>query len=271
MELLYDEVIICRIENLSALLRTLAAPISSIGRLIKKLMISCIVPFSDDSTVFEDVVKHIVLCCPSLFHLVVDPSFHPLSIEGQSRALQRHNRLRISDSTAGITHLVWGHCLPFHDLISILQHCPNVESLRLHLPDDSNRPDIERALRTFLVLPHHKSLHFVSFRRGSMYVLDSRIRQQWSMPQLQRLTYGPHSYGFSDIVLFCQIHGHLLLYLHMGPDLIDWMLEVAVQDVLDVCPSLEHSVIWIIDLEYLDTMVSHPKIMWLDFWLDMSN
>lgn len=101
---LYREVIIRRLENLTALLRTLERGGKDLGGPVKKLMISCVMPFgTNDTTLFEDTVKRVIKNCPSLLHFVLDPSCHPLDV-----------RLRmdsISDGPSNVTHLDWGYCL----------------------------------------------------------------------------------------------------------------------------------------------------------------
>ncbi|KIM75148.1 hypothetical protein PILCRDRAFT_92249 [Piloderma croceum F 1598] len=277
LELLYDEVVIRRVDSLSALLRTLVAPSTDLGKLIKKFAISCVVPFGDDLTVFEQCVKCILAHCPCLIQFTIHPSFHPISIDTEPYEVQLRP-LRVSDDILNITHLDWGYWLLLSDLISLLPQCPNLKSLRFHLRsyDRIDQPDVENALSNSLVLPNLRELHFIRSdgpwgepNRSDTYV-DSRLAAQWSMPRLERFTYGnTHSLGFANIVGFCQTHGGSLRYLHLSPDWREWILNDTVQKVIDECPLLEHLVLWMSgDLEII-TALHHRKLMWMDVWLDL--
>jgi len=276
LELLYDEVVIRRVDSLPALLRTIVAPSTDIGEFIKKIAISCVVPFGDDLTAFEQCVKCIVTHCPSLTQLIIHPSF-PISIHAELYEVQLRP-LRVSDDILNITHLDWGYSLLLSNLISLLPQCPNLKSLRFHLRsyDRIDQPDVENALSNLVVLPNLRELYFVrsdgswgELNRSDTYV-DSRLAAQWSMPRLERFTYGnTRSLGFANIVGFCQIHGGSLRYLHLGPDWREWILNDTVQQVIDECPLLEHLVLWMSGNLEIITTLHHHKLMWMDVWLDL--
>jgi len=186
--------------------------------------------------------------------------------------------LRISDGTLNITHLDWGYCVQLSDLVSLFPRCPNLTSLRFHLRsyDTLDQPDLENALRNSVVLPNLVALHFVRSdgdwgppNRPETYV-DTLLAAQWSMPRLERFTYGnTRSVGFANIVGFCQIHGGSLRYLHLGPDWRDWILNDSVQKIIDECPLLEHLVLWVsVDLDIIHSL-QHPTLMWMDVWLKL--
>ena len=275
--LLYDEVVIRRVDSLPALFRTIAASSTEIGELIKKIAISCVVPFGDDLSAFEQCVNYIVAHCPSLSQLTIHPSFHPISIDTEPHEVQLRP-LHISDGILNITHLDWGYCLLLSDLTSLLPRCPNLESLHFHLRsfDRIDLPDVDNALSNLMVLPNLRELHFVR-SDGALgapnsfdtYV-DSRLATQWSMPRLERFTYdNTRSSGFANIVGFCQVHGGSLRYLHLGPDWREWILNDTVQKVIDECPLLEHLVLWMSGNLEIITDLHHPQLMWMDVWLDL--
>jgi len=272
--LLYGEVVIRRVDSLPALLRTIVAPSTDIRELIKKIAISCVVPFSEDLTAFEQCVKRIVAYCPSLSRLTIDPSFHPISIDTELHE-ERLLPLCVSDDILNITHLDWGYSLLLSDLISLLPQCPNLRSLHFHLRsyDGLDGPDIENALSHLVVLPNLRELHFVRLDGlwGLDNYVDSRLAAQWSMPQLERFTYvNACSLGFANIVGFCQIHGGSLRYLHLGPDWREWILNSTVQNIIDECPLLERLVLWMLRNLEIITSLWHRKLMWMDIWLDLS-
>ena len=275
--LLYDEVVIRRVDSLPALLRTIVAPSTYIGELIKKIAISCVVPFGDDLMAFEQCVKRIVAHCPSLCRLTIHPSFHPISIDTESHQV-RLLPLRVSDDILNITHLDWAYCLLLSDLISLLPQCPNLRSLHFHLRsyDRLDQSDVETALSNLVVLPSLRELNFVRSddpwgALDSPYTdVDSQLAAQWSMPRLERFTYGnTRSLEFANIVGFCQIHGGSLRYLHLGPDWREWILNDTVQNVIDECPLLEHLVLWMSGNLEIITSLHHRKLMWMDIWLDL--
>jgi len=273
--LLYDEVVIRRVDSLPALLRTIVSPNTDIGELIKKIAISCVVPFGDGIMAFEQCVKCIVAHCPSLSRLTIDPSFHPIPIDTGPHEVQLRP-LRVSDDILNITHLDWGYCLLLSDLISLLPQCPNLISLHFHLRPYNrlDQPDVENALSNLVVLPNLRELHFVrsnSPRGLDTYVVDSRLAAQWSMPRLEQFTYGnTRSLVFGNIVGFCQIHGGSLRYLHLGPDWREWIINDTVQNIIDECPLLEHLVLWMWGNLEIITSLRHRKLMWMDIWLGLS-
>ena len=272
--LLYSEVIIRRVDSLPTLLRTVSVPDSGIGHLIKKLMISCVVPFGDDLSLFERTVNGIIAHCPSLSHLTMHPSFYPVAVDAEPSEIHLQP-LRVSNITPNITHLDWGYCLLLSDLVLLLQHCPNLTSLRFHLHsyDHLNQLDFENALRTLVTLPNLRELYYVRSDSTNGFLdtyVDSVLAAQWSIPQLERFTYGnTRSLGFADIVGFCRIHGRSLRYLHLGPDWRDWILNDTVQKIIDECASLEHLVLWMSGDYDIIHSLSHPKITWVDVWVDL--
>jgi hypothetical protein len=178
----------------------------------------------------------------------------------------------------------------FSDLVSFVQHCPNIESLRFHLRscDLNGLHDIEKALDIetlypessdlvqaldiVLVSPNLRELRLVrsDVIGNSIDRLDLRLGAQWSMPQLQRFTYvNTNSLNFADIAGFCQIHGRSLRYLQLGPEWRHWNQDDTVQGILDECPLLEHLVLWMSTLDAIYPL-SHLNIMWVDMWVDMS-
>jgi hypothetical protein len=273
IELLYKEVIIRWADSLALLLRTLVAPGSHVGRLIKKMVISCFVPFGNDLTVFEESMKHVIANCSSLSNLILDPSFG-LSQNAPYNSISRS--LRIEDGVLNIRHLDWGHNLLLYDLVSVLQYCPNLESLRFHLHDDHHH-DFQNAISTSVLLPRLQELQLVRDSPNPLIEhAESRLTARWSMPQLQRFTYDNNDFprfvnrlGLVDIVGFCRIHGGSLRYLHLGPDLREWVGKDALQGILDQCPTLEHIVLWMSGNLHTVCSLVHPKIMWIDVWVEM--
>ena len=117
IESLYNHIIIRCVNNLAALLRTVNASAGSrVGRLVKELVIVCLVMFGDDLTLFEASLEQVIVNCPSLSTLVVGPSFYlvPRDLEVDLRPL------RFCHGTLNVTHVEWGCCLLLDDLVSLL-------------------------------------------------------------------------------------------------------------------------------------------------------
>jgi hypothetical protein len=267
IELLYKEVVIRRADCLAFLLRTLVAPGSRVGRLITRMVISCIVPFEDDLIVFEESMKHVIANCPSLSNLVFDPSFPPLSQLTTDRIFRS---LQIGDGTFNITHLDWGYSLLIGDLVRLLQHCPSLESLQFHLHD--RHSDVQKVIGTTVLLPHLQELQLLRYdaTNNAIEHFESKFAARWSMPQLQKFTYnnnGPSA--FADITGFCQIHGSSLRCLHLGPDWREWIGTDTLQGILNQCPALEHLVLWVSGNLRTVSSLGHPKIVWIDAWVDL--
>jgi hypothetical protein len=262
MELLYGNIIIRSVENFAALHRTLVAPDSCAGRLVRKMMISCVVPFGDHLMMFEECMKRIIVHCPLIASLAVDLSFRSSSVDTRPWHPPYQNlglllrTMHVSDVTLNITHLHWGCCLQLRDLVSMLQHCPKLKRLQFypHTQDD-----------TLVVLPNLQELHFGysdCISSSPTFCAESWLGAQWLMPQLQRLT------SFADVTLFCRTYGHSLQYLHLGPDWRSWSYT-TVQTILDECPLLDHLVLWNLDHPDAIHLLSHPKVMWIDMWVDI--
>jgi hypothetical protein len=184
--------------------------------------------------------------------------------------------LRVSDITLNITHLDWGQCLLLSDIVSLLQQCPNLTSLRFHLrsyQDYAGRPDDEDVLRTLVTLPNLRELNFIrlnSSNSSPLSGLDKALAAQWSLPQLEQFTYDyPRAFRFAHIVAFCQIHGGSFRYLNLGPVWGAWIQTYTLQKIIDECASLEHFVLWMSgDYDIIHTL-SHPDIMWVDVWVEL--
>jgi hypothetical protein len=169
MELLYGNIIIRSVENFAAFHRTLVAPGSCAGRLVRKMMISCVVPFGDHLMMFEECMKRIIVHCPLIASLAVDLSFRPSSVDTRPWHPPYQNlglllrTMHVSDVTLNITYLHWGCCLQLRDLVSMLQHCSKLKRLQFypHTQDELERYDVEDYPDdTLVVLPNLQELHF---------------------------------------------------------------------------------------------------------------
>jgi hypothetical protein len=231
------------------------------------MVISCFVPFGDDLTVFEESMKHVIANCSSLSNLVFDPSFQLSQNKPWWRRVSRS--LRIGDGALNIRHLNWGYNLLLDDLVSVLQYCPNLESLQFHLHDD-HHSDFQKAISTNVLLPRLQELQLVRHNGSNPLIehAESRLAARWLMPQLQRFTYNNNDFrGIVDMAGFCRIHGGSLRYLHLGPDWRKWVGKDALQGILDQCPALEHLVLWMSGNLHTVCSLVHPKIVWIDVWV----
>jgi hypothetical protein len=270
IELLYGKVSIRWVDSLAALVCTLVAPTFHVAKLVKKIMISCMIPFGNDITAFEKCMKHVIVNCPSLSSLVVNPSFQPVPRDIPSWELVLRS-IRVSDGIVNIRHLDWGYYLRLDGLVSLLQHCPNIESLQFHLHDHYHRV-FEKASSMLVLLPHLQELRIVRHDIPGTPIdhAESKLVANWSMPQLQRLIYSnSDSFGLANIVEFCRFQCSSLRYLHLGPDWRHWILADTLQNTLDECPALEHLVLWMSGNLGIIHALSHPKIMWIDVWVDI--
>jgi hypothetical protein len=279
IDLLYEDAFIRSVDNVARLHRTLASSGSDLRHLVKKLGVICVIPFDDDDLpAFDQCLKDIIAYCPFLSNLIIRPSFHSAAKTWDGRGEIALGRLRVFDGgiLSNITRLDWGCGLTMYCLLLLLPLCPNLESLRFYLePYDSRKGyDSTPAARDVLTAPLvFNNLRELVYLRtdGLTHDLRDFPGLEWSMPRLRRFTY---SGGLlhTSLPAYFKIYGQSLRYLHLGSHWTNWLYTLApnttLQVILNECPLLEHFVLWAMgDLEMLSTL-SHPKILWLDIWLD---
>jgi hypothetical protein len=278
------------VDNLARLHRTLTTSGSDVGRLVKKLVVSCVVLFAD-LTPFEQCLRQIIASCPDLSHLVIHPSFHPVFINLRPwtpLSFQEHTEVKLRsvcafDKILNITRLDFGSSLLLSDLVSLLPFCLRLESLRFYLrnEDSPGHPGSEEALNTSLELSNLRELLYIRsdslVPMGANTYVDNTLGSRWSLPLLRRFTYVfMDGSAWADICGFCGFNGRFLRYLHLGPDWRSWIIrfgttvQESLQEIFDECPVLEHLVLWISGAPGILYSLSHTTIMWIDLWMEIS-
>lgn len=261
LEILYEEVIIRRIGQISALLRTLETG-PYFGTIIKSLEVNCFVPKAYFSLFRENIGK-IVKHCPLLHKIAFVPQVYllehpvpfPISFLGISRT---------------ITHLKCDPSFDFNSVAPGLVHLSQtLISLSVTFSSQETTPSDTKAL-----LSHLRYLEIRCDRPSSIDILH----QVLIVPALTHFTLactncrGSRLSDFSSILQFCASRGSNLRRLQLNCICTDVRDRSAVtdifQEIFNGCPFLEHFVQFAKCSAYLLSL-SHPTIRWIDEWDDI--
>lgn len=250
VEMLYEDISFRRIGQISAFLRTLRNN-PYLGSLVKAVSVHCFVPHGY-STLLHQNLERIISDCSRISRIAFSVPY----------TVQLYQTLP-SLTYKNITQIEFGPTIGFDSLSSALSELGAVlVSLSMHIPLVpllTTRPLRLQSLKKLRFRIGHKSQNTVS-----------NLASQWIMPSLQSLTFdidGEPFHRMSCWKQFCTSHGRNLKCLVIVP--IPWRHAKKsrlheLQDLLDLCPSLEHIVIppfYEIELD-----VSHPNVKWIDIW-----
>jgi len=259
MPILYEEVVLRRMTQLPALLRTVELPDANFGHLVKRVDIKCYVP-PDELPFLDSQFLRLFDKCPNVVWVGYDAITSPEPLKWTC-AFQRLTAF--SNLFPKLTRLECGTNVDFGNLVGVLQKCNSLESLTCHLQLPSGEPVVHDLPQ--VDLPNLKALS--CYDTGTEYLAS--IASQWSMPNLEQLSAVALQLGMPDNVYktttdLLRAHGLHLKFLHLlqlGPE---------TQDFLGHCPSLKHLVL----SPNSSHPTSHPKITWVDIWspgLDLRN
>ncbi|KAF9235076.1 hypothetical protein BU15DRAFT_78376 [Melanogaster broomeanus] len=255
-DLLYCHVVIRRIVQLTALLRSLEAN-PKLGPFVRSLRITCFPPRGHGFD-FEDQLNRVCALCTQNTHLILNhrsvPHYHDFpTIDGSILS-------SIVDLEIG-----WGSRFP--PVISLLVHCKNVARLTINFQGAGRLDDIPA-----IQFPSLEELHCTCSPAGSELAVISR---QWSLPRLRRFSISHQEpyILYKGYYSFLHEHGKKLTYLDISiwpfPNSLAFLDRGyrTIQQFLDLCSSLKHLVI--IDCHDLGRL-SHPTLEYLDIWRDFS-
>ncbi|GLB37423.1 hypothetical protein LshimejAT787_0404740 [Lyophyllum shimeji] len=237
VRLLYEDVVFRRMNQMTALLRTLETSGGKFCDLIKRVTLYAYIPDTYSPFWVRCIQRLMDLCprisrfdaaCPWAFPYPLPPSLPRL--------------------TSSITHLQLHAALTAAEQFSVLdnQNLPK----RCHLPN----------LGTLII--------------GMFPVGNDRLSSIggiFSMPRLRQLTcefdyFGPDGVTTIDMehyIPFLEIHGRQLRSLHVRPAFL-WTMKgfrISSQRMVDACPVLEHLV-----LHPCADPVTHKNVKWVDVW-----
>jgi hypothetical protein len=243
MPILYEEVVIRRMNQLSALLCTVELPDVDLGHLIKRVDVKCYVP-PDKLPLLDSQLQRLFDKCPNVAWVGYNTVTSPEPLEWTCTFL---HQTALSNLFPRLTRLECGENVNFVNLVGALQKCSSLESLTCHLRGPSGDPvfyDLPK-----VDLPNLKALSCY----GIWGEYLASIASQWSMPNLEQL-----SSAEKITIDLLQAHGLRLKFLHL-PKLEH---KMKTQDCLELCPSLQHLVLFP-DSSY---PTFHSKITWVDIW-----
>ncbi|KAJ7647628.1 hypothetical protein FB45DRAFT_893964 [Roridomyces roridus] len=262
IEMLYEEVALRSIGQVSALLRTLRGQ-TSFGPLIRKIGVHCVVP-DGCGVVFEADLKDLVERTPNLTSVVLNstwPSPPPVP--------QAFDHI-----SWPITHIDFGST-SYSDLHPHIGHLSSsLVSLSIRIPLDlPPHPPYTlsrlQSLMCFVVDPSHTAPF------SALPLLAERL----ILPNLNtfflQTTNRDRPNQIKHCAAFCRRYGRTLRTVDVQPFRIGWedsqdrseQVTSAVQDILDGCPHLEHLILpssFVTDRQTFE--LSHPRIKWIDFW-----
>ncbi|KAF9235079.1 hypothetical protein BU15DRAFT_32168, partial [Melanogaster broomeanus] len=252
IDLLYRDVVIRRIGQIPALLRSLEAN-AVLGPMVRSLRIDCFVP-RGYGAVFEGGLNQICAFCTKNTRLVLNNS-----TEGGLLELPKIDGSILSS----IVDLEIGPGYPFPLVISLLVQCTSLTRLTISFQGFVSPDDIPTTHFTFL-----EELHCTCTSEGNLLAV---ISTQWSLPCLRRFSIIHHAKNISDMdyYSFLEEHGKNLTYLSICAwplDKSDWLFRhdrMDLQRFLDLCPSLNH---FAISDSYHKWGLSHPMLEHIDIW-----
>ncbi|KAL0956777.1 hypothetical protein HGRIS_002897 [Hohenbuehelia grisea] len=199
----------------------------------------------------QSYIDTIIQTCPCLSCIGLSPAL----FSSQSFTLVHHR---------DITRLVLGNgngINIFKAIPLFSDTCRFLTSLSFYAHELSDIP-------TDLHFTNLVTLHLKTQPSSIGYLLEIVIH--WKMRKLQHLTVQHESLGFAREPLrrFLARRGRNLRTLSFNPVAfasrsVSSPQDIAMQTMLDSCPSLEHLVIYTIP----QAKLSHPSIKWLDIWL----
>ncbi|KAG6897672.1 hypothetical protein C0992_012421 [Termitomyces sp. T32_za158] len=249
--LLYKEVAIRRLNQIPALLETLEKSPSVFGVLVKRITLDMFVS-PDYGASFTRHMQRIVDLCPRLVGFTFSS---PLPLPTKAVLPKLRSSLRYLRVDASVSPA---------ELYDLLKHTrKSLVSLSIHVHD----PPEHLATRKIYSLPQLDSLTLKITHAG----VDawSLLGHILIMPKLERLTFellaGHDSVEqlslrwesmIEPITAFCERYENLK-YLNINPGFRRKAGDM--QGVLDVCPNLEHLVVY-----NGATLESHPTLKWVD-------
>lgn len=239
--ILYEEVVLRRMTQLSSLLRTVSLPDVHFGHLIKRIDLKCYVP-PDEFPLLDSQLLRLFDKCPNISWVGYDTVTSP---EPLKWVCTFQHQTAVSNLFPKLTRLACGENVDFVNLVGALQNCSSLESLTCYLRGPSGGPFPYGLPKVHL--PNLKALSCYDTEEGYL----ASIASQWSMPILEQLS-TRHKIT-TDLL---RAHGLRLKFLHLPQGHPD------TQSVLEHCPSLKHLVLF--PQSWCPT--SHPKITWVDIW-----
>ncbi|KAF9237471.1 hypothetical protein BU15DRAFT_48642 [Melanogaster broomeanus] len=230
IDLLYRDVVIRRIGQIPALLRSLEAN-PMLGPMVRSLRIDCFVP-RGYKLVLEGGLNQICAFCTHntqlVFNHTTDGGFPELpEIDGST--------------LSSIVGLEIGPGYPLPLMISLVVQCTSLTRLTISFQGFISPDDIPAAHFTFL-----EELHCTCTSEGNLLAV---ISTQWSLPSLRRFSIIHHAKKISDMdyYSFLEEHGKNLTYLSICAWPLsesEWLFRrdhMDPQRFLDLCPFIRKS------------------------------
>ncbi|KAF9235077.1 hypothetical protein BU15DRAFT_26793, partial [Melanogaster broomeanus] len=257
IDLLYRDVVIRRIGQIPALLRSLEAN-PMLGPMVRSLRVDCFVP-RGYNLVFEGGLNQIYAFCTQNTHLVLNHD-----TEGNFPDLP------IIDGSilSSIVDLEIGSGYPLPHMIPLLVQCTSLVCLTITFQGFVSPDDIPATHFTCL-----EELHCTCASEGNVLAV---ISTRWSLPGLRRLSVIHHANKISDMdyYSFLRQHGKNLTCLSIcawplyHSDRLFRCEYMNIQRFLDLCPSLNH---FAVSDSYHEPCLSHPTLEYIDIWNKLRN
>ena len=297
MEILYEDIVIRRMGQISALAQTLRSPDlgAQLASVIKTIRIdSCPVWLPCTNVIREDL-SFILSQCTVLSNVSYHPHhnfptvgpyeeldpqfggwFNPTWLYQQSFS-QELNPLLTGCLAYGLHSLDLAiplDCTTVRCIHELLSSAKQLESLTLGPPKGCSACHTLATLPP-LILPRLRELQIFY---GSETDIDSHIRACWQMPLLTRLTIMLREWASVDSLI--KTVGHSLTYLHLYPiaDALRKSRWESVESLTLVCPKIEHLVVPVSmftpwpngnAVTSLQLTVTSPTLRYLDLWCEM--
>ncbi|KAG6847999.1 hypothetical protein H0H93_004276 [Arthromyces matolae] len=232
--LLYKDIVIRRLNQLPALLETLEKSPTFFGVLVKQITLDMFVPH-DYGASFTRTIQRITDLCPRLQGFIYT-SPCPLPSKAFLPKLTTLKHLKVGPAISPTEYYqLLKNTRKSLVSLSIHVHDPNLETLKIYslprlenltLQIDSDGVDAWAMLSNILIMPKLSSL--------SIQIIPSHL------PEKQpKLTW---SSLIEPITTFCERYAGTLRYLNVNPGFCRKSGDV--QPLLDVCPNLEHMVVY---------------------------
>ncbi|KAJ7761089.1 hypothetical protein B0H16DRAFT_1531825 [Mycena metata] len=239
-ELLYEIVHLRRIGQLPAFVRALEEHVG-LGDLVKRLDLSCMVS-RGCSTLFSCETRNLLHMCPRISHFGFIPAFLVPAVA-----------CSLPNLGVGITKLEFSGVVDFFGVVFplLVELCSGLQFLSFGLPP--SREDLQ----------DYNELEFPLLQDLRLSTKSSDFSVfKWQMPSLRRLWLYPMLYPILDIPIarLLDAYGRSLTFLSLP-----YIKPVEpLQDILLKCPSLEHLVLHVGNLEI--PACHHRRIRYIDCW-----
>lgn len=266
VHLLYNEVVIRRVGQIAALIRTLESPQNDLQILVKTVAFICYIP-ENYISYSETAIQRLLNLCPSICATCIHAPTHDLSYfaSNDSKPMQPSLRSFCAPIPQFLTHLEYGDYSWAH-LTQVLSLCKTLKSLSVRSP----------CAEEFAGFPYClvlDQLDQLKCELRSSFGLLRAMADKWSLPRLKQFTLvfldKPTHDDHDDLVRFCRTHGHDLRYLHINPGLTirKSLYAFRLQTILGACHNLVHLVYPDpSDLVDIHAPLHHATLMWIDVW-----